>query len=48
MYTQGLDQKGQDGQAAAEDAAKMLRFQERIDGEEKIEPALHATRWWAD
>ena len=38
MYTQGLDQKGQDGQAAAEDAAEMLRFQERIDSEEKIEP----------
>lgn len=38
MYTQGLDQKGDDGKQAVEDAAKTQGFQERIDREEKIEP----------
>ena len=38
MYTQGLDQKGDDGKQAVEDAAKTQGFQERIDRDEKIEP----------
>ena len=38
MYTQGLDQKGQDGQSPVEDEAQLMRFQERVDREEKIEP----------
>ena len=38
MYTQGLDQKGNDGAPAVEDAAALQRFQQRIDDEEKIEP----------
>ena len=38
MYTQGLDQKGNDGQPLLEDAQQLRRFQERIDREEKIEP----------
>ncbi len=38
MYTQGLDQKGNDGDLPVEDAALEQRFQERIDQEEKIEP----------
>ena len=38
MYTQGLDQKGDDGKPPVEDAAKTQGFEERIDREEKIEP----------
>ena len=38
MYTQGLDQKGNDAQAATDDADRLQRFQERVDQEEKIEP----------
>ena len=38
MYTQGLDQKGNDAQAATDDADQLQRFQERVDQEEKIEP----------
>ena len=38
MYTQGLDQKGEDGKTATEDAEQEKRFQERVDREEKIEP----------
>ena len=38
MYTQGLDQKGDGGKSPVEDAAQELRFQERVDQEEKIEP----------
>ena len=38
MYTQGLDQKGDDGKTAIEDAEQEKRFQERVDREEKIEP----------
>ncbi len=40
MYTQGLDQQGNrdDKQASARDSEREARFQERIDGEEKIEP----------
>jgi len=40
MYTQGLDQQGSgDGkQASARDSEREARFQERIDGEQKIEP----------
>ena len=40
MYTQGLDQKSaQDGeQAAADAAAELARFQQRVDAEDKIEP----------
>jgi len=38
MYTQGLDQKGDDGQAVVEDAVLERQFQERVDKEEKIEP----------
>ena len=38
MYTQGLDQKGNDAQAATDDADRLRRFQERVDQEEKVEP----------
>jgi len=38
MYTQGLDQKGNDDVLPVDDAASMARFQARIDDEEKIEP----------
>jgi len=38
MYTQGLDQKGDDGLSQVENAEKAERFQKRIDAEEKIEP----------
>ncbi|MEO0997007.1 MAG: 1,2-phenylacetyl-CoA epoxidase subunit PaaA, partial [Pseudomonadota bacterium] len=38
MYTQGLDQRDSGPRAAADDAAKLERFQARIDAEEKIEP----------
>ncbi|MBT8078651.1 MAG: 1,2-phenylacetyl-CoA epoxidase subunit A [Gammaproteobacteria bacterium] len=37
MYTQGLDQKGESANAA-DDAARLVQFQERVDAEEKIEP----------
>ena len=38
MYTQGLDQKGDDRQPAVESAARLQQFQARVDNEEKIEP----------
>lgn len=38
MYTQGLDQKGDDAVGAPDDAERLARFQARIDAEEKIEP----------
>jgi ring-1,2-phenylacetyl-CoA epoxidase subunit PaaA len=38
MYTQGLDQKGDDEKLPVEDAALQQRFQDRVDREEKIEP----------
>jgi ring-1,2-phenylacetyl-CoA epoxidase subunit PaaA len=38
MYTQGLDQKGNDAQAIADDADRLQRFQQRVDQEEKVEP----------
>jgi ring-1,2-phenylacetyl-CoA epoxidase subunit PaaA len=37
MYTQGLDQKGENSGAAAESAERLAAFQARIDAEEKIE-----------
>ncbi|MEL7185018.1 MAG: 1,2-phenylacetyl-CoA epoxidase subunit PaaA [Pseudomonadota bacterium] len=37
MYTQGLDQKGQDGGPAAESPEQAAAFQQRVDAEEKIE-----------
>jgi len=38
MYTQGLDQKGDDGKLPVEDAVQAKLFQDRVDREEKIEP----------
>lgn len=38
MYTQGLDQKGDDSSPTIEDPEQAKRFQERVDQEEKIEP----------
>ena len=38
MYTQGLDQKGDDGKQPVEDAVQAKSFQDRVDREEKIEP----------
>ena len=38
MYTQGLNVKDTGKPAAAEDPAKLARFQAKIDAEEKIEP----------
>ena len=38
MYTQGLDQAGQDTGYAQDDAALAQRFQSRVDAEDKIEP----------
>jgi ring-1,2-phenylacetyl-CoA epoxidase subunit PaaA len=38
MYTQGLDQKGDDAKPPVEDAVQERRFQERVDQEEKVEP----------
>jgi len=38
MYTQGLDQAGQEPLTAEEEARKLQAFQARIDAEEKIEP----------
>jgi ring-1,2-phenylacetyl-CoA epoxidase subunit PaaA len=38
MYTQGLDQKGENAGPAAESAERLAAFQARIDSEEKIEP----------
>ena len=38
MYTQGLDQKGDDGTAVTDDVERLNLFQRRIDAEEKIEP----------
>jgi len=38
MYTQGLDQKGDDGKLPVEDAAQAKLFQDRVDREEKVEP----------
>ena len=37
MYTQGLDQAGNERQAVAETADSLKAFQDRIDREEKIE-----------
>jgi len=37
MYTQGLDQKGENATRAAEDARQLAAFQARIDAEAKIE-----------
>ncbi|MEQ9564039.1 MAG: 1,2-phenylacetyl-CoA epoxidase subunit PaaA [Woeseiaceae bacterium] len=37
MYTQGLDQKGENANAAAESAERLAAFQARVDAEEKIE-----------
>ena len=38
MYTQGLDQQGEPALEPAEEAALLRAFQQRVDGEEKIEP----------
>ena len=38
MYTQGLDQKGDDSGSVIDDAARLEYFQQRVDAEEKIEP----------
>ena len=38
MYTQGLNVQEPAARAAAEDAAKLARFQAKVDAEEKIEP----------
>ena len=38
MYTQGLDVQGSDPKSPADEAALELRFQARVDREEKIEP----------
>lgn len=38
MYTQGLDQKGNNEDGPAESAEQIAAFQARIDAEEKIEP----------
>lgn len=38
MYTQGLDQAGQEPLSAEEEAFKLRAFEARIDAEEKIEP----------
>ncbi|MCL4766727.1 MAG: 1,2-phenylacetyl-CoA epoxidase subunit A [Hyphomicrobiaceae bacterium] len=38
MYAQALDQKDKSAEPQADDAARMERFQARIDAEEKIEP----------
>ena len=38
MYTQGLDQKGNNEDSPAESAEQIAAFQARIDAEEKIEP----------
>ncbi|MDH4047539.1 MAG: 1,2-phenylacetyl-CoA epoxidase subunit A [Gammaproteobacteria bacterium] len=44
MYTQGLDQKGEDAGRTAETAERLAAFQARIDAEEKIE----AKDWMPD
>jgi ring-1,2-phenylacetyl-CoA epoxidase subunit PaaA len=44
MYTQGLDQKGENASAAAESAERLAAFQARVDAEEKIE----AKDWMPD
>jgi ring-1,2-phenylacetyl-CoA epoxidase subunit PaaA len=44
MYTQGLDQKGENASAAAESAGRLAAFQARVDAEEKIE----AKDWMPD
>ena len=38
MYTQGLDQKDANKQAAVDDDERLAAFQARVDAEEKIEP----------
>ena len=38
MYTQGLNVKDTGKPAAAEDPAKLARFQAKVDAEDKIEP----------
>ena len=38
MYTQGLNVTDTGTPAAAEDAAKLARFQDKVDAEDKIEP----------
>jgi ring-1,2-phenylacetyl-CoA epoxidase subunit PaaA len=44
MYTQGLDQKGEDAERVTETAERLAAFQARIDAEEKIE----AKDWMPD
>lgn len=38
MYTQGLNTTDADSPGAAEDVAKLARFQDKVDAEDKIEP----------